>query len=388
MSSGAVSQQYASCCLAAKARELAPLVADLAALDSGEADSLPEVKLAGNTAETFGARAGAAEAQAVAVFLAKRDDTELLDLSYNTLDDAGAKALATLLEDNKSLKELNLCGNDIGPEGAGRLCDALATAQGGGAGVLFLDLSCNPLGDTGGAAVARMLESNSTLQLLNLSDTELGMQALVAIANALAGPNSALKSVALDNGRIRSTQDEIAQHFARALACNDTLLHLRLGKLNIGDAGLGTLVDYGLTRNHALTVLDLRCNRLTSTCAPVLKRLLQSCPALEELCLANNRLGDEGAAAIAEGLESNDTLSWLELCCNGINDHGLTELAFALAENQTAIGHLALWGNAFGQTAGRAFAHVLAEIEELHTDFIIYADEDGQTVHVARGELA
>lgn len=36
--------------------------------------------------------------------------------------------------------------------------------------------------------------------------------------------------------------------------------------------------------------------------------------------------------------------------------------------------------------AARAFAAVLVDLD-LRTDFIVYADEDGTTVHVARGEL-
>ena len=72
--------------------------------------------------------------------------------------------------------------------------------------------------------------------------------------------------------------------------------------------------------------------------------------------------------------------------CAGINDRGLCELALSLAEVETNVQHLALWGNAFGQMAARAFAAVLVDLD-LRTDFIVYADEDGTTVHVARGEL-
>ena len=145
-------------------------------------------------------------------------------------------------------------------------------------------------------------------------------------------------------------------------------------------------MNYGLVRNETLTVLDLRCNRLTSACAPALERLLTHCPSLEELCLSNNNLGDDGAAAVAAGLQHNTNLSWLELSHNRINDHGLCELAFSLAEAETNLQHLALWGNVFGQTAARAFAAVLVELD-IRTDFIVYADEDGSNVHVARGEL-
>ena len=159
---------------------------------------------------------------------------------------------------------------------------------------------------------------------------------------------------------------------------------MRLGKNMVGDSGLHTLVDYGLVRNDTLTVLDLRCNRLTGACADALTKLLACCPSLEELCLSHNKLGDEGAMAAAKGLERNETLTWLELSHNGISDSGLCEIALSLAENATNIQQLALWGNAFGPMAARSFLAVLSE-QEIKTDFLVYADDTG--VHVANQEL-
>jgi|AntAceMinimDraft_11_1070367.scaffolds.fasta_scaffold36170_1 Ran GTPase-activating protein (RanGAP) involved in mRNA processing and transport len=43
-----------------------------------------------------------------------------MDLSYNTIDDAGVATIARLLKVNRTLKSINLSGNNIGPE-AGRL---------------------------------------------------------------------------------------------------------------------------------------------------------------------------------------------------------------------------------------------------------------------------
>ena len=310
-----LARQYKECCAEQSARVLAPILSELERVDRNEVHALHEVKLAGNTPEMFDERAGAAEAAAVASLLCKRKDVELLDLSYNKVDDEGAESLSVMLRENSSLKELNLCGNQIGPGGCAALCAALSSEGGGGGGILFMDLSCNPLEDDGGRAVAEMLECNDTLQLLNLSDTELSMRALVSIVAALGSHKATLKSIALENARVRR-HDDVAQHFAAALARNTTLLHLRMGKLSIDDSGLSTLVDYGLVRNETLTVLDLRCNGLTSACAPALERLLTHCLSLEELCLSNNRLGDGGAAAIAAGLHHNTNLSWLELCNN------------------------------------------------------------------------
>ena len=129
-----LAQQYKECCAEQSARVLAPILSELERVDRNEVHALHEVKLAGNTPEMFGERAGAVEAAAVASLLCKRKDVELLDLSYNKVDDEGAESLSVMLRENSSLKELNLCGNQIGPGGCAALCAALSSEGGGGGG--------------------------------------------------------------------------------------------------------------------------------------------------------------------------------------------------------------------------------------------------------------
>jgi Ran GTPase-activating protein (RanGAP) involved in mRNA processing and transport len=50
-----------------------------------------------------------------------------LDLSYNSIGDDGAKALAEALKTNSTLTTLDLQNNSIGPDGAKALAEALKT---------------------------------------------------------------------------------------------------------------------------------------------------------------------------------------------------------------------------------------------------------------------
>lgn len=54
------------------------------------------------------------------------------------------------------------------------------------------------------------------------------------------------------------------------------------------------LVDYGLSKNQALEVLDLRANQLSGMAAIHLARLLQENSSIQVLHLASNRISDEG----------------------------------------------------------------------------------------------
>jgi hypothetical protein len=164
--------------------------------------------------------------------------------------------------------------------------------DGCGAVLEVLNLAFNPLGEAGGQALAAMLEKNTTLRVLDLGNTDLGIKSLVRLASALAAHNRSLQYLSVESpllttvppaprsaaGCVPTRVDEALMcsaggggqvmeegtlHFARALAANDALRCLRFGKHGVRDAGVETLVAYGLVSNNTLTSLDLRCNALS-----------------------------------------------------------------------------------------------------------------------------
>ena len=107
-----------------------------------------------------------------------------LDLGRKWLGDAGAAALATALRSGAGaeLTTLRLSANDIGPQGALALADALA-AHGGA--LTALDLTDNRIGATGAAAIARALETNSVLAVVDLSKNRCWNAGAVAVGRAM-----------------------------------------------------------------------------------------------------------------------------------------------------------------------------------------------------------
>jgi hypothetical protein len=69
----------------------------------------------------------------------------------------------------------------------------------GGAVLQVLNLAFNPLGEAGGQALAAMLEKNTTLRVLELGNTDLGIKSLVRLASALASHNRTLQYLSVES---------------------------------------------------------------------------------------------------------------------------------------------------------------------------------------------
>jgi len=76
-----------------------------------------------------------------------------LSLSACAIGDEGAGILALLLKANPSIRAIDLSRNSIGAEGLESLMEAIR--GGAGAGLEYLDLSYNPIGDLGLMALSR-----------------------------------------------------------------------------------------------------------------------------------------------------------------------------------------------------------------------------------------
>ena len=126
--------------------------------------------------------------------------------------------------------------------------------------------------------------------------------------------------------------DEGAKALAKALQTNTSLTRLNLNLNNISDEGAKALAN-ALQTNTSLTTLDLRWNDIGAEGVTALANALKTNSSLTRLDLGNNRIGDEGATALANALQTNTSLTTLDLRWNDIGAESVTALANALQHN-------------------------------------------------------
>ncbi|KAL0225861.1 hypothetical protein P9112_013185 [Eukaryota sp. TZLM1-RC] len=247
------------------------------------------------------------------------------NVNWNGLVDGVKKGVEALVDG--SITELNLYKNKITSEGA----SALARALESNSTLTTLRLQYNNITSEGASALARALESNSTLTKLNLWNTNITSEGASALARALES-NSTLTELDLSNNKITS---EGASALARALESNSSLTTLYLQYNKITSEGASALAR-ALESNSSLTTLRLQYNNITSEGASALARALESNSTLTKLDLWKNNITSEGASALARALESNSSLTELNLGENNISNSTKSKLR-QIASNRSSL---------------------------------------------------
>jgi hypothetical protein len=156
------------------------------------------------------------------------DELEFQGLEWGVAD---VVELCEVLPRFAALRTLDLSKNEIGPEGAKAIAEALKS---GTAVLTSVDLRVNSIGDDGAKAIAEALKVNAVLTKLSLYHNSIGDDGAKAIAEALK-VNAVLTSVDL---RFNSIGDDGAKAIAKALKVNAVLTKLDLEFNNsMGDAG-------------------------------------------------------------------------------------------------------------------------------------------------------
>ena len=272
-------------------------------------------------------------AEALAEGLKSCRNLQKLDISDNEIS-YGAAALPVGLKHCKKLTELDISNNNI---------KSAAVDLAGGLGyctnLLKLYVSDNNIGPKGGAAIAAALTHCSDLQILDFSNNCIGSEGAVALADML----------------------QSCRH---------------MPSLNLTDNGIGDVGSKALSANlkycSHIEELILSSNAIHLDGAAALADGLQYCNCLKILDLEDNCIGDDGAAALASGLNACLSLTQLDLGNNSISTAGAIALADRLPSMTCG---LHLMGNDIGPEGHSAlsktkFVVIFSDKEKEDTDLI------------------
>lgn len=322
----------------------------------GEFRTQMRLYLAGNNKLLTEVRLTDTDCPLIADLLTKSTFITSIDLRYNNITDEGVKVLADMLQQNASLLEVNLMCNDFGPTGAELLAKALHTNE----TLQSLRLNGNKLETRekkGGMYFAQALQINTTLRNLDLADTDLMTESIIALGTVLLH-NNTLKALNVSRPLLFTHMEDTTVHYAKMLKVNKGLEHLLLQKYDMRDFGATRLAE-NLMENFTLTYLDLSCNRITRDGVKELAKVLKLNTPIQTLDLGYNRLEDDGAMHIAEALANlNTNLKCLVIVSNKIGSPGLCAIADAMKTN-FSLRNVYIWGNYLEEPACIAFDNLI-----------------------------
>lgn len=182
--------------------------------------------------------------------VAAHDRLQRLDISYNNIKARGTTHLVQALkscdnrnDDERGLRHLDLTCNHIGPLGMQELCKMLLFDQ----RLESLLCATNDLGSEGAAYLANVLKGNYTLRELDLEGNQIGPDAASMLVEQLAENNRTLECINLAWNELG---EHGANELADALKKNESITNIRLDGNMIGSGGaisLAKALDYNLT---------------------------------------------------------------------------------------------------------------------------------------------
>ena len=251
-----------------------------------------------------------------------------LYISCCRIDDQGVKSLASALETNGSLEELNLIGN-VAITGIGLMALGESLKRNRGLNTLNISYCC--IDDQGMKSLASALEMNGSLEELDLRGnyavTSIG---LMALGESLKR-NKGLKTLNISYCCI---DDQGMKSLASALETNGSLEELDLSR-NVAITGIGHMaLGESLKRNRGLKTLNISFCCIDDQGMKSLASALEMNGSLEELTLSGSRaVTGIGVMALGESLKRNRGLKRLNISHCDIGDLGVKTLASALEMN-------------------------------------------------------
>ncbi|XP_072895122.1 NACHT, LRR and PYD domains-containing protein 3-like [Hemitrygon akajei] len=328
----------------------------------------------------------------------KRQDCKLqsLKLDGNNLTHKSCEQLVEVLPTNQSITFLDLSDNNIQDKGVSLLCDALTKEN---CTLQILRVCNNKLTASCSEQLASMINTNKTLTELDISFNRIGEEGLKRLCEALKNEECKLEKLGLNSifafefGIMGTYEDapgaenlydllqdknctlqslglaknsytvESCKQLISALKENQSLKELDLSSNSLQNEGMIALCEILSGPGCKLHSLKVVCTKLTSDCCAELSSVFKTNQTLMELDLSMNELGDNGLNIFF------NNLAGCKLQKLGLSKVGLTD-AFnnvkSFSTLQTLL-HLDLSYNKFTDKSIQWFQDFISDCKTLTT---------------------
>jgi hypothetical protein len=289
--------------------------------------------------------------------------TELYLMRCMSIDDEGARAFATGLASNTTLKVLKIDNERCI---AKNICQSFTTCK-----VESLILFATPLTDATMLTLSNALLHNSTLKSLSLNSNRERHRELTN--SGWTALSISLRVIALEELSIlgNSLDDIGITVIAESLENNSSLRELDLSDNLICEDGVSALCNVLRHPNSVLKILDIRNNSIRDIGVMALSTVLRHPNSkLERLDISDNVIGDIGINALTDALINNSMLKELTIEENpDVTPAGWMNFAAVLRNPTSALEFIEASHNSINDEVVHTFADALSEnktLEELY----------------------
>ena len=260
-------------------------------------------------------------------FKLHRSDEDL-DLSGWSLDKVTVSGISMELPSCANIVRLSLANSSLKDEGGKIIAKGLEENF----SVRELDLTGNMLGENAISAIGEMLNKNQTLEKLNLSRNNLTDHDVQVFLNCLCR-KTFLKDLDLSSNILC---DQFAKQMSFVLEKNFVLEKLSIYSNQLEASGLQA-ISSGLRKTKTLSFLNISWNYLRDAGAEILGEIIAENRGLVEISACGNLLTTQSTRSLATGVSSNSRLKILRIGQNLIKNSGAYEFVKVLFESGKPI---------------------------------------------------
>ena len=242
-----------------------------------------------------------------------------------------------------------------------------------------LKIAGNYITDEAADDIAAVIQSNSKLQILDISANHFHTVGIIKIATSL----QKIYSLTELNMYGSNITEEVADHIAAVILSNRNLQCL-----HIGGKGLETVatikLSKALQRISALTKLDIKDSNITDEAADDIAAAILSNDKLQILNLSNNNLKAVGVIKITKALQIVTSLTELFINRNNVTDTVAYDIA-AVVQSNSNLRKLDLLGNVLKATGAIKVAQAVKKYNK--SSFLTLTIMDNYISEEAKDEI-